>query len=148
MKKGPGAVDEETAAKVEEAATFQETSLLGPAMPWAQVDARFHPEAIRDQLALLARSCGGDVGLIDLDCEEYPCISWSIPSTGACRPRGTQLGFMHMGPDALTPGMQFAVHASADDATVLQTRIDWRVSRRRQEYDDDPQLATAPDEIR
>jgi hypothetical protein len=126
--------DVEAAAEADAAAQFHEDSLLGRSKSWDQVDPAFRPDAIQKQIEELETYCGGDVGLIDLDCEEYPCISWSKPSETACAPRGTLMGGMNMDLHGSPNMIDFAVHASKDGVHEVRTRVDWRLSRRMQDY--------------
>ena len=101
---------------------------LEPVKPWASVDPAFQPDAVRQELSDLGSACDGSVGVVKLDCDEYPCISWSRPSWDACSPRGNLLGGAPIGPDGL-PEIRFAVHAAKDDVYALDHRIHWRISR-------------------
>lgn len=142
---------DESSANAEDVARLTELSLLGPSRPWSAVPESLQPNAIRQRIDEVERTCGGSAGLIELDCEEYPCIAWTEASSSACAlSGGCRTGSTNLiaASDRIKrremAGISFMVYCDRSDKDDLNTRIDWRISRRKDEYSTyDPEVLRA-----
>jgi hypothetical protein len=142
---------DESSAEAEEVARLTELSLLGPSRPWSAVPEPLQPTAIRQRIDEVERTCGGSVGLIELDCEEYPCIAWTVASSSACSlTGGCRAGSTNLiaASDRIKrremAGISFMVYCDKSDDDDVSTRTDWRISRRKDEYSTyDPEVLRA-----